>query len=68
MNFPDWIKKISSDFKTAETSNFGNHEGSYYDAMPSVWKNMSVPVRREAICIIDHFFEETPLGKSLWKK
>ena len=44
MKFPDWIKKISPAVKTGETSYFCNHEGSYYDAMPSLWKKMSVPV------------------------
>ena len=31
-------------------------------------KNMSVPVRREVMCIIDLFFKEAPPGKSPWKK
>ena len=44
MTFHDCIKKISTAVKTGETAYFRNHEGSYYDAMPSVWKNMSVPV------------------------
>ena len=51
-----------------EIEYFRNHEGSYYDAMISVWKKMSVPVRREVMCIIDNFFEETPTGKSPWTK
>ena len=53
---------------TGETAYFRNHEGSYYDAMPSLWKNMSVPVRREVMCIIDRFFKEAPPGKSPWKR
>ena len=32
--------------------------------MPSVWKNISVPVRRDVMCIIDQFFKEAPPGKS----
>ena len=44
MAFHDWIKKISRAIKTGETAYFGNHEGSYYDVMPSIWKKMSVPV------------------------
>ena len=55
MTFPDWIKKISPAVKTGDTAYFRNHEGSYYDAMPSLWKKMSVPVRRELMCIIDRF-------------
>ena len=34
--------------------------------MPFVWENMTVPVQREAICIIDCFVEETPPIKSPW--
>ena len=68
MPFPDWIKKISPDVKTGETAYFRNHEVSYYDSMPSLWKNMSVPVRREVICIIDRFFKEALPGKSPRKR
>ena len=68
MTFHDCIKKISPSAKTGETAYFRNHEGSYYDAMPSAWKNMSVPVQREVMFIIDRFFEEAPPGKSPWTK
>ena len=51
MTFPDWIKNISPAVKTGETEYFLNHEGSYYDAMPYLWKNMSVPIKRELMCI-----------------
>ena len=68
MTFPDWINNISPAVKTGETAYFRNHEGSYYDAMPSVWKNLYVPVQREVMCIIGCFVEETPPGKSPWKK
>ena len=40
--FSDWIKKIAPSVKTGETEYFLNHEGSYYDAMPSFWKEMTV--------------------------
>ena len=36
--FFDQTKKIAPAVKTGETEYFRNHEGSYYDAMPSVWK------------------------------
>ena len=68
MTFHDCIKNISPAVKTGETEYFRNHEGSYYDAMPYIWKQMYVPVRREVMCIIDRFFEEAPPGKSPWKK
>ena len=45
MTFPDWIKNISPAVNTGETEYFRNHEDSYYDAIISVWKMMSVPVR-----------------------
>ena len=64
MTFHDWIKNISPAVKTGETAYFRNHEGSYYDVMPSVCKKMYVPVRREVMCIIDRFFKESPPGKS----
>ena len=63
MTFSDWIKKISPAAKTGETAYFRNHEGSYYDAIPPVWKNISIPVQREVICIIDRCFREAPPSK-----
>ena len=68
MTFHDCIKNISPAVKTGETSYFRNHEDLYYDAMLSVWKNMSVPVGREIMCIIDRFFKEAPTGKYPWTK
>ena len=68
MTFPGWIKKISPAVKTGETTYFQNHEGSYYDAMPSVCENMCVPIQREVMCIIYLFFKENPPGKSPRKK
>ena len=68
MDFPEWIKKISPAVKTGDIVYFRNHEGSYYDAMPPVWENMSVPVQREVMCITDCFVEEASTGKSPWTK
>ena len=61
--FSEWIKNISPDVKTGDTADFGNHEGSYYDAMPSVWKKMTVIKIIEVIYVIDRFSAETPHGK-----
>ena len=36
--------------------------------MPSFLEDISVPVRREVMCIIDRFFVEAPPGKSPWTK
>ena len=66
--FYGWIKNIEPAVKTGKTSYFRNHEGSYYDAMPSVWKNMTVIKRREAMYVIDPFTAETPHVNSLWEK
>ena len=66
MTFTDWIKNISPAVNTGETEYSQNHEGSCYDAMSSVWKKMSVPVRREVMCIIYCFVDEDPPGKSPW--
>ena len=63
-----WIKKIAPSVKTVETAYFRNHEGSSYDVMPSVWKNMTVIKRREVMYFIDRFTAKTPHGKSPWEK
>ena len=54
--------------RTGKTEYFWNHEGYYYDAMSSVWKNMTVIKLREVLSIIDNFAAETPHGKSPWTK
>ena len=64
MNFSEWIKNISPGFKMAETAYFRNDEGSYYDSMPYVCKNMYATVQREVMCIIYLFIEEATIGKS----
>ena len=46
LSFSDWFKKVAPAVKTGETAYFRNHEGSYYNAMPSVWKKMAVIKRR----------------------
>ena len=42
LSFSFWVKKIAPAVRTVETAYFRNHKGCYYDAMPSVWKNMTV--------------------------
>ena len=65
MNFTDWIKNISPAIKTVETAHFKKIEGSYYDAMPYIWKQLSVPVWRYVMFIIDIFVKEAFPDKSL---
>ena len=64
LSFSDWIKKIAPSVKTGETAYFRNPEGSYYNYMPYVWKNMTVIKRRELIYVIDFFTADTSHGKS----
>ena len=49
-----------------ETDCFGNHERSYYDAMLSVWKNMTLIQWKELISVIGSFIADNPDGKSPW--
>ena len=53
--FSLWIGKIAPDVKTGETAYFRNHEGSYYGAIPYVWKNMTVIKIREVMYVIYRF-------------
>ena len=62
--FYDWIKKISPYFSTGETDYFWNHKGTYYDNMPSVWKNMTLIKQIEVMYITDLFVTKNPDGKS----
>ena len=57
-----WIKNIPLNVKTVETAYFWNHEGSYYNAIPYVWKNMKVIKLKEVISVIDLYLVETPYG------
>ena len=41
-----------------EIAYFLNYEGSYYYAIPYVWENMYVPVRRWLMCSIYHFVKD----------
>ena len=66
--FSGWIKKIAPAVKTGETSYSRNHEHSYYDAIPSVCKRVTVIKRREVMYDIGQFTMETPHGTALWTK
>ena len=68
LDFYGWIKKITPAVKTVETAYFWNHEGSYYDAIPPVWKKTTVIKRREVMYVIDRFTAETPHDNSPWTK
>ena len=64
LSFDDWVENISSSLKTGETDYFWNNKWSYYDAMSSVWKKMTVTNEKEVISVIDCFITETPDGES----
>ena len=63
LSFSGWIKKIEPDVKMGETTYLWNYEGSYYDSMPSAWKNMTVIKRIEVLYVIYYFNVETPDGE-----
>ena len=42
LHFYIWTKNIYPDVNMGETAYFRNHEGSYYDAMPYTWKNITM--------------------------
>ena len=62
------IKKVPLAVNTGDAEHFQSHEGSHYDDILSLWKNMYVPVQREVMFIFDRFVEETPPGKYPWTK
>ena len=66
-SFADCIEKLSPDVKTVETADFRNHDGSFYNYMPSFWKKTTLMKRRWVIFIINWFDAETPDDKSPWK-
>ena len=53
LSFIGWIKKIEPAVKTGGTEYLRIHKGSYYDAMSSVWKNMTVIKIIKVLYIID---------------
>eukprot|EP00957_Ditylum_brightwellii_P152444 11604664-Ditylum_brightwellii.AAC.1 len=55
----DWIKKIYDKVKTGETKYMGTNEDSYYDEMPTVWKNMPIKMCHRVLSIIDDFSKHT---------
>ena len=46
-----------------EAAYFGNHEGSYYYDMTSLWDKVKVIKRSDLMSFIDRFSAETPHGK-----
>ena len=64
MPFHLWLKKI--DGKLGHHEQFFSNRTSLFDAMPAVWKNLSVEDRHEVVNLIDGFytsreFEDAPI-------
>ena len=68
LSISGWIKNIAPAVKTGETEYFRNYTGYYYDAMPSIWRNIAVIKIREVMYVIDHFTTDTHHGKYPWTK
>ena len=64
VSFDDWLKKIDSKLSSGE---FFASRTSLFDAMPAVWKNMSVQDRHDVVSVIDSFYRDKALdGKPIW--
>ena len=68
LSFSGWIKNIGPAVNTGGKAYFWNHEGSSYDSMYYVWKNMKVLKLIEVMYVIGIFTMDNPNGKSLWMK
>ena len=62
--FDAWLKKIDSALSGGE---FFAARTSLFDAMPVMWKSMSVENRHAVVSIIDSFYKDTALeGQPVW--
>ncbi|KAI2498520.1 hypothetical protein MHU86_15980 [Fragilaria crotonensis] len=62
--FDVWLKKIDSTLSGGE---FFASRTSLFDAMPVMWKSMSVEDRHAVVSIIDSFYNDTALeGQLVW--
>ena len=59
LSFGKWIEKIFDKVHTGETKYYRTNEHSYYDAMPAVWKRVTVERRRELLALIDLFADDS---------
>ena len=57
--FDDWVKKIDATLQGGERF-FHDNKQSMFDAMPVLWKNMTVEVRHKVVCTIDCFYRDSP--------
>jgi hypothetical protein len=64
VTFDVWLKKIDSKLFSGE---FFASRNSLFDAMPAVWKNLSVEDRHAVVSVIDRFYKDKALdGRPIW--
>ena len=68
ISFQAWIDKIYDKVNTAGTKYTRTNEDSYYDAMPAVWKRMSIEIRQEVLQLIDKFEKDADENNAMWSK
>ena len=61
----EWLKKIDAKIQTGERF-FKERDNNLFDAMPAVWRNLSVESRHAVVSTIDDFIGNTPEGKTAW--
>ena len=62
--FDIWLKKIDGKLSSGE---FFAQRTSLFDAMPAVWKNMSIDDRHAVVSVIDSFYKDATMeGKPVW--
>ncbi len=61
----EWLKKIDAKIQTGERF-FKERDNNLFDAMPAVWRNLSVESRHAVVSTIDDFIGNTPKGKMAW--
>ena len=57
--------KIGNVVKTGETAYLRTNGASYYDAMPALWKRMTVDNRRRVVALVDGFVAAAEEGAAL---
>jgi hypothetical protein len=58
-------KKIDSKIQSGERF-FKERENNIFDAMPAVWRNLSIEMRHNVITTVDQFIASTPDGETAW--
>jgi hypothetical protein len=63
--FSEWLQKIKEKIETGERF-FKERLNTIFDAMPALWKNLSVEERHDCMSIIDDMKETAENGTSIW--